>query len=301
MTVFCRVVELQSFSAAARQLGMSPAMVSRHIAALEKQLGIRLLDRSTRLVQVSEAGQDYYQRCLVILEQVEALEQDTQLAGQQPRGLLKISAPMDFGQLYLLPAIRSFLCSCPDIRMEVHYEDRQVRLLDEHLDVLIRIAHLEDSSLVARPLAQTQICCYASPDYLALHGEPQHPSDLINHTTLRYLYNSEQESWTFQDQESQTIQVPLNWRMTTNNGRSLAEAASHGLGIIRNPEFLVADYVRNGQLIEILKPFRSEPLDISAVYPHQRFRPAKTAAFVDFLMDYFKEKPIGETFGPTQA
>ena len=286
MRTFCRVAELKSFSATARQLDISPAMVSRQVSALESRLGIRLLNRSTRRVELSEAGQQYYQRCLGIIEQVDHLDSELSSLGSAPSGLLRVSAPMDFGKLFLRPAIREFLSSCPDIRMDVHFEDHQVHLIESQVDVAIRIASLQDSSLVSRRLGQACIGCYASPDYLAMHGEPAHPEQLATHQALVYSLSDAPDKWEFNIQGKQRS-IRVNWKFSANNGRSLADAACKGMGIVRNPEFLVQDYLADGSLLEILKPYRSEPIDISAVYLYRQFKPAKISAFVDFLADYF--------------
>ncbi len=286
MRSFSRVAELNSFSGAARSLELSPAVVTRQVAALEKDLGVRLLNRSTRHVSLSEAGEQYYDGCVELLERFEAL--DALVAGQADRatGLLRLSAPLDFGRMYLRSAVREFLSREPGIRVEIIFEDRFVDLLDERFDMSLRIGRLPDSSLVARKLGEVCIACYASPDYLALNGEPRHPEDLKNHQVLEYSLSPTPGKWRFQ-RSGKNLDIAVTWRFAANNGRALAEAACEGLGIVRLPEFLVNDCLAGGKLIEILPDHRSAPLDISLLYLHRRFNPAKVRAFADFLGEHF--------------
>jgi DNA-binding transcriptional LysR family regulator len=290
MKTFLTVAETGGFSAAARALGTSTAMVSRRVGALERHLGIRLFNRSTRQVELSEAGETYYPRCCELLDQVDLVESEVTGFGRTPRGNLRISVPMDFGQLFLQPAIREFLSRYPEICLDVRFDDRQVDLVREQIDLAIRISHLPDSSLVSRKLGSACLGCYASPDYLAQHGAPQHPAELAQHQLLDYTLSRTPGRWTFEE-DGQAFAVPVSGRLAANNSRVLAEAACLGLGIIRNPEFLVQDLLKKGRLIEVLTAFRSAPLDISMVYLHRRFRPATLTAFADFLHTYFKNRP----------
>jgi len=291
MTTFCRVAELKNFSRAARQLGVTPAVASRQVKALEAHLGIRLLNRSTRRVELSEAGERFYPRCLELVEQWSSLENEAGGVGSSPQGLLRVSAPMDFGQLYLREAVREFLSRCPELRLEWLLEDRQVDLIEENIDVAIRIARPRDSNLVARRLGQACVSCYAAPDYLAQHGEPEAPAALADHAVLHYALASRRATWRFSGAEG-PVDVAVRWRLAINNGRALADAAARGLGIVQLPEVLVADHVAAGRLVEILPAHRSEPLDISAVFVHRRFRPAKVTAFVEFLVEWFERHPV---------
>ena len=238
MRLFCSVAELRSFSGAARRHETSPAAASRQVSALEKHLGIRLLNRSTRAVELSEAGAHYYPRCRELIDQLDGLESEVGGFGSSPRGTLRLSVPMDFG-------------------------------------------------LVSQKLGQTCVGCYASPDYLAQHGAPEHPAQLGDHQALEYALSSRPGTWRF-EANGDAIVVPIRWQLSANNGRALASAAASGLGILRAPEFLVQDHLRNGSLLEVLQPYRSAPLDISAVYLHRRFKPAKISAFVEFLAEYFR-------------
>lgn len=288
MRTFCRVADLNSFSGAARSLEISPAVVTRQVAALEKELGVRLLNRSTRHVSLSEAGAEYYPGCVELLERLDAL--DSRVSGQAERatGLLRVSAPLDFGLMYLRPAIREFLSNEPGVRVEIFFEDRTVDLLDERFDVSLRVGRLPDSNLVARRLGQACIACYASPDYLALKGEPQHPQNLGDHQVLEYSLSSTLGKWRFHC-GGRNVDQQVKWRFAANNGRALAEAACEGLGIVRLPEFLVIDHISQGRLHEVLADYRSDPLDVSLLYLQRRLNPAKVKVFADFMIEHFAE------------
>lgn len=286
MHTFCYVAELRSFSRAAEHLGITAPLVSRQISALEKHLGIRLFNRSTRKVELSEAGERYFPRALGLIEQLEQLESDVGDLGRRPGGLLRVSVPMDFGRLFLGQAFREFLSLFPDIRLQVLYEDRHVQLIDEHVDVVIRIGELKSSSMVSRHLGEACIGCYASPDYLQIHGEPTTPESLETHQLLDYSLSNTSRHWRF-DVNGSAIETAHRWCFSANNGRSLAEMASLGLGILRVPEFLVQDYINDHRLLEVLADYRSDPLEISLLYLQRKFKPVKITALADFLVQWF--------------
>jgi DNA-binding transcriptional LysR family regulator len=291
MRTFASVAETGSFSETARLLGVSAAKVSREVGDLEAHLGIRLFDRTTRRVGLSEAGGAYYPECIALLERIDAVEARVAGRGARPVGLLRVSVPMDFGRLFLGPAFREFLSRAPEVRLDVRYDDREARLLEEQVDVAVRIGRLADSSLVARRLGSACLGCYASPDYLAQAGAPEAPGDLAQHQLLAYSLADRPHHWPFDENGRKTeISLAGRSRLTGNNGRALAEAACRGLGIVRLPEFLVQDHVERGALIEVLEPFRSPPLDISAITLHRRFRPAKIEGFIEFLVGYFDRR-----------
>lgn len=291
MRTFVSVAETGSFSETARLQGVSAPLVSRHVSDLESHLGIRLFNRTTRRVELSEAGEAYYPECVALLEQLDATEARVAGLGEKPSGLLRVSVPMDFGRLFLGPAVREFLSRAPEVRMDVRYEDREARILEEQVDVALRIGKLSDSALVARRLGTACIGCFASPDYLAEFGAPQEPGALQDHQLLAYSLSSTPGQWLFDGGEgSESVSLAGRWLLSCNNGRVLAEAACRGLGIVRLPEFLVKDHVDAGRLLEVLTAHRSAPLEIHAVMLHRQFRPAKVTAFVDFLVDYFSRQ-----------
>ena len=291
MRTFVSVAETGSFSETARLQGVSAPLVSRHVSDLESHLGIRLFNRTTRRVELSEAGEAYYPECVAVLEQIEATEARVAGLGEKPSGLLRVSVPMDFGRLFLGPALREFMSLAPEVRMDVRYEDREARILEEQVDVALRIGQLSDSALVARRLGSACVGCYASPDYLAEFGAPQSLDALRDHQLLAYSLSSTPGQWIFEtDADAESVALAGRWRLSCNNGRVLAESACRGLGIVRLPEFLVQDHVDAGRLIEVLEEHRSTPLDIHAVMLHRQFRPAKVTAFVQFLAEYFERQ-----------
>ncbi|MEE4175211.1 MAG: LysR family transcriptional regulator [Xanthomonadales bacterium] len=289
MRTFISVAETGSFSETARLLDVSAPLVSRHVSDLEAHLGIRLFNRSTRRVELSEAGAAYYPDCVALIEQLDAAESRIAGLGERPTGLLRVSVPMDFGRLFLGPAFRQFLSEAPEVRLDVRYEDREARFVEEQVDVALRIGQLPDSSLVARRLGSACLGCYASPDYLAAHGIPNDLEALRDHDLLAYSLSSTPGHWQFEGDEGRTA-IPLagRWRLSCNNGRALAEAACRSLGIVRLPEFLVQDHLEAGRLEEVLRHHRSAPLEISAVTLHRRFRPGKISAFLDFMEAHFR-------------
>lgn len=290
MQVYCRVVELESFAATGRALGISTAMVSKHIAALEKELGIRLLNRTTRRVSATDEGQYYYQRCRTLLHEIEELESSVTLQGHAPRGLLRLTAPMDFTLLHLLEPIQQFQRQYPQVRIELELDDRQRNLAADNFDVAIRIANLSDSSLVARRLTQCQGGFYASPGYLAEAGTPETPHQLQQHRCLLYTYLTQDRNyWVFDDKNGQRQKVRVHWTLAANNGRALCEAAAQGMGIVQQPDFIAAPFVREGRLVPLLTDYPGQAFPIYAVYQHRQFLPARIVAFVDFLRDYFAE------------
>jgi DNA-binding transcriptional LysR family regulator len=217
--------------------------------------------------------------------------------GERPSGLLRVSVPMDFGRLFLGQAIREFLSAAPEVRIDLVYEDREAQLLQEQVDVAIRIGKLQDSSLIGKRLGAACVGCFASSDYLAQYGEPLQPTDLDGHHLLAYSLARDAGQWSFRGND-QEVSLSGRSRFACNNGRALAEAACHGLGIVRIPEFLVQDHLDSGRLVEILKTFRSPPIDISAVYLHRRFKPAKVTALIESLQNYFGRN---QDWRPTRA
>lgn len=289
MQVYCRVVELESFAATGRSLGISTAMVSKHIAALEKELGIRLLNRTTRRVNPTDEGLYYYNRCRTLLSEIEELESSVTQQGHDPRGLLRLTAPMDFTLLHLIEPIQAFQKAYPLVRIELELDDRQRNLTADNFDVAIRIANLSDSSLVARKLTQCQGGIYASPDYLKEYGTPQSPMDLQQHRCLLYTYLAQDKNyWVFQDKNGHRQKVRVHSTLAANNGRALCEAAAQGMGVIQQPDFITSDFVREGRLVRLFPDYPGQSFNVYAVYQHRQFLPARIAAFVDFLRDYFE-------------
>lgn len=293
---FAKVVEHQSFSAAARDLGMTKSAVSKHIAALEESLNVRLLNRTTRKLSLTEEGQIFHDKCSHIIEELATAEQQLQNLNENPSGALKINAPASFGQFHLAPLLAEFAATYPDIRMEIDFNDRFIDIVESGVDVCIRIASLTDSSLIARKLAPCQIVLAASPDYLSQHGTPQHPDELINHRFLEYSNVERLREWRYSDPTDGTEKVASTCvRMRANSGSMLQEAALKGVGLVMAPTFIIGEDIRAGRLIQLLPDYVPSPeRNIYALFPHNRFLSTKLRLFIDFLADRFAGKPAWE-------
>tara|TARA_R110001583_G_scaffold43509_2_gene138441 strand:+ start:1421 stop:2305 length:885 start_codon:yes stop_codon:yes gene_type:complete len=288
MQVFCRVATCGNFSHAARELRISPAMVTKHIASLEDQLSIRLLNRTTRKVSMTEAGESYLRLCQNLLSDIEEGEASLSELSHHPSGTLKLTAPIDFGVLRLAPAIARYLTRFPDVSIDINYQDRKVNLVEDGFDIAIRIGALPDSSLIAVPLMKHQLVCCASPGYLEEHGLPRHPTELRKHNCLTYSYSSTNNDWHFRNAQ-ESLSIKANGRLNANNGRAMVAAAAQGVGIILKPQFMVQDFIDRGELVPILENYEQPRSDVFAVYPHRRFLPAKMRSFIDYLKEYFAE------------
>jgi DNA-binding transcriptional LysR family regulator len=292
MAVFARVVEARSFSEAARQLGLSKSAVSKQVSRLEDRLGARLLNRTTRRLGLTEVGATYYEYCARMLVEAEEAERAVTALHGEPRGLLKVNAPMSFGVRHLAPALPELLARYPEIRVDLVLNDRFVDMIEEGFDVAIRIAALPDSSLVARRLAPSRHVLCGSPAYFARHGEPKKPDDLRQHNCLNYTYLASHDEWPFEgktESKGGKRTVKVTGTLQANNGDVLAAAAVAGLGLVMSPTFIVGPDVQAGRLKCVLRDYLSAETAIYAVYPHRRHLSAKVRAFVDFL---------GERFGP---
>jgi DNA-binding transcriptional LysR family regulator len=287
MAVFVKVVEASSFAAAARHFGMSPAMVSKHIHTTEERLGIRLLNRTTRHVSATEVGQNYYERCLRVLTELDEAER---AAGDQqtaPRGRLRVTAPAAFGTRHLAPAVADYLTAYPDVSIDLSLGDPYLDLLENGFDLAIRSGQLADSSLIARKLGAIETFVCASPAYLAANGTPVTPSDLVKHNCLVYARSTPHGAWSFVDAGGKDHEVRVNGRFVANNGDALRELALRDAGIVLAPDFLVDEDLRTGRLIALLPGYAKAAIAVHAVYPHSRFLSAKTRTFIEFLATRF--------------
>ncbi|KAA0942270.1 MULTISPECIES: LysR family transcriptional regulator [unclassified Pseudomonas] len=283
MRIFCQVMDSGSFTAAAEQLGLSKQFVSRRLIQLEERLGVRLLNRSTRRLDVTPLGQSYYESALRLLSEVEQVEQGIAGQNNEPRGTLRLSAPLSFAMAHLSSLLPLFLQRHPHVSVEVDLSDRPVDVISEGYDLVLRIGTLEDSTLIARRIASVQRVYCASPDYLALRGTPLNPEDLTGHQCLPYGHGR-QVQWRFQAKgKPQTLNV--NGRLRGNNGELLREAAIAGLGITYLPTFIVDEALQDGRLQTVLDDFAPEPLTLSAVYPQHRQRSRPVQALIEFLRE----------------
>jgi len=286
--VFCRIVELGTFAAVAREMHLSAMMISKYMAQLENSLGVALLNRTTRQISLTEAGEIYYYRSKQLIDDFSELDETTAQLGRHVKGTLKISAPIDFGGLYMVPAIDAYQRKYPDVKILMTLHNSHVDLSKGSFDLSILVTDSLDLGVVARKIAKTRLCTYASPGYLAEYGKPDHIDQLSSHRCLHYIDTPHKDYWLFNIGKEE-IKIKPNWHFASNNGRALCQAAALGLGITQAPEISAANFVAQGKLIEILQDFRISSLAIYAIYLQRRFLPAKLTTFVDFMVKYFAE------------
>jgi DNA-binding transcriptional LysR family regulator len=287
MAVFAKVVDAGSFAAAARHFGMSPAMVTTHVQTLEERLGVRLLNRTTRRVSATEVGQNFYERCLRILSEVEEAEGVAGELQAAPRGLLRVTAPVSFGTRQLAPAIADYLVSYPNVSIDLSLDDPYLDLIEKRFDLAIRLGRLADSSLVARKLCALATVLCASPGYLEKNGAPRTPRDLIGHNCLVYTYAAAQGVWNFVGQDGKKDVVRISGRFLANSGDVLMALVLKGGGVALAPDYLAEDDLKAGRLIRVLPEYATPETAVQAVYPHGRHLSAKTRTFIDFLASRF--------------
>jgi len=289
MQVFCRIVELGTFAAVAREMNLSAMMISKYMAQLEKSLGVVLLNRTTRSLTLTEAGTSYYNRSKQLLEDFYDLEASTAQLNATVKGELKINAPIDFGGLYMIPAIDAYQKLYPEVKIQMSLDNKPVNLREGVFDISILVTDTLDLGVVARKITQTELCTYASPEYIEVNGCPQTIEDLSNFRCLHYMNTPHGEHWIFND-GGDIVKVKNNWTFSTNNGRALCEAAVLGMGVIQAPRLSVMQYLEKQQLLEILPEYRIPSLFIYSTYLQRRFYPAKLTTFIDFLSNFFENK-----------
>lgn len=279
-----------SFVDAARALSMPASSLSRKISALEARLGARLFQRTTRRVALTEIGQHYLARCERILADLGEADAAVSTFSNSPRGLLRIDVPMTFGRLHISPALPEFLHRYPDVRIDMMMSDQFVNLIEESIDVAIRIGELDDSRLVARKLAPNRRVLCGSPAYFASHGVPRSPHDLIEHSCLNFSYLLAGDVWRLSNKTGEAA-VPVSGRLRANNAEALFEAALGGCGIALLATFIAGPSLRDGSLITVLDDWALRRTNIYAVYPSGRYLTPKAKAFVDFFARRFADTP----------
>lgn len=290
MQVFCRIIELKTFSAVASEMNISAMMISKYMAQLEKSLGVTLLNRTTRRLSLTEAGESYYQRCKQFLEDLNELDEQVQQLGQSVTGTLKISAPIDFGGLYMVPAIEAYQRHNTEVKVLMSLDNSRINLSEGKFDIAILVTDTLELGIVAKKIAETKLCTYAAPSYLKELGTPNHPEDLLSHRCLHYMDTPHREKWIF-NYQGETIKLKLDWHFASNNGRALCQAAALGMGIVQAPVLSVAQYLQKGELVEILQDYRIATLPIYATYQKRKFSPGKLTTFINFLANYFASPP----------
>lgn len=284
---FTQVVAVGGFAAAAREMGLSRSAVNKLVIALENELGVQLLHRSTRVVTPTETGLAFYERCLEILADLEEAERSVTQLHAEPRGRLRVNAPMTFGTLHLSPALADFLEQYPDLQVQLTLNDRFIDPLEEGFDITVRISRPpEASSLVTHELMPSPRVLCASPAYLKKHGVPQHPLDLRQHSCLRYGQLATAGEWVLIGPDG-TQTVMVEGVLCSNNGEVLKQAAVQGLGITLLPAFIVAAELQSGQLQVVLPDYQPPQISVYLLYPVNRHLSAKIRLLVEFLKERF--------------
>ncbi|WDR04061.1 LysR family transcriptional regulator [Devosia algicola] len=288
---FVQVFDSGGFSAAARQHGRSKALLSKYVTDLENYLGVRLMNRTTRKLGLTEAGEVYYREASALLQQLDDLDASITDQTSEPRGLLRVSAPRNFGERTLAPVIFGFLTKYPKVSLDLRLEDRYVDLVDEGIDVALRISTLADSSLIARKIADMQIVAAGSPALLERLGTPRHPEDLRTMPCVIDTNLQGQSNWRFND-NGKTVSVPVTGPVRVNSPLAARQAAVEGLGFAVMPSYLADPAIADGSLVAILEDFMPTGQTLQAVYPHRRHLAGKVRALIDHLVDWFSAHPI---------
>jgi DNA-binding transcriptional LysR family regulator len=302
MRVFAKVVETSSFAGAAARLGISASMVSQHVKELEERLGARLLNRTTRKVSLTETGRAYYERCTRLLADLEETEQAVSDMHAAPRGELRVNATPTFGILQLAPAIADFTARFPGISVELMLSNRMADLIEESLDVAVRVGLVPDSSLIARQLAPCRMVVCGAPSYFEKQGIPRSPADLTNHNCLTVAVTglSYYRMWHLTAPDGTALNLSPMGNLRTNSGAVLKVAALAGHGLVCLPTYLVGDALQSGRLVTVLDDYTAPPLTLRALYPHSRHLSAKVRAFVDFLASRFGREPPWDSWCRTR-
>lgn len=280
---FVTVAETGGIGAAAERLRLAKSAVSRRLKELEERLGVRLVQRTTRRLSLTETGRAYYERAVAILSDLEEADQAAAAVHGTLRGRMRIAAPVSFGTLRLAPALAEFLAEHEELILDLDLNDRRIDLVEEGFDLAVRIGNLEDSSLIARKLFDVRHLLCASPGYLARHGRPGHPDEVAEHAGLLYTGAPERRSWTWRQPDGTERSVQARARLSANNGELLLQAAEAGLGLCLQPSFIVEESIAAGRLAAILTGIEWRASTCYAVYPPGRHLSAKVRALVDFL------------------
>lgn len=289
--IFAKVAQTGSFARTAAELSLSQATVSKAVARLEGRMNTMLFHRTSRRISLTESGQAALERAERILAEGEAVEAEMAEQSSALRGLIRISAPMSFGIERLAPLLPAFMLQHPEVALDIQFDDRHVDLVAEGFDMALRIANLEDSSLLARHLCRVRILLVGAPAYFQAHGRPRHPRELAAHQALQYSYAPGGANWRFRHavQGEFTQAVPL--RLRVNNADALTPALLAGLGVALQPEFLVWQQLQSGQLETVMDDWLVAPLALHIVAPPGRRRPARVQAFMDYLAQRFLQEP----------
>lgn len=283
MAIFAKVVEMRSFAAAAKELAMSKATVSKAVTRLEERLGARLFNRTSRQLALTDAGQKLSARAAQLLMDGEAVENEALAQSATPRGLVRLAVPMTFGTKVIAPLLPEFLAAYPEVSVDVHLSDAMIDLIGDGFDLGVRIASLPDSSLVARRLCPMTRYMVAAPSYLKKHGRPTHPMHLARHKCLGYTYLTTQNTWHFTNAKGEQVSVRPGGPLRVNNGEALLPAVIAGIGIADLPDFIIEDAIAAKKVEVILKEWRQSEAAVHLVMPPGGPRPARVEALIEFL------------------
>ena len=284
MQAFVAVADLQGFAPAARKLGLSPSAVTRLIAALEDRLGARLLQRTTRQVALTDVGARYLERARRILADVEEAEGAAEGERTRPSGRLVVSAPVGFGRLHVSPVMSVYLMRYGEVAGELRLSDRLINLVEDGVDLAVRIAHLPDSTLVARQVGEMRRIVVASPAYLKSRGEPNRPEGIASHQTIQFGATTASPEWQFVEDGSE-VRIPCTPRFATNSADAAIQYAEQGGGLTRVLAYQAAEAIKAGRLKIVLQKFEVPPLPIQLVYPTSRLLSAKVRTFIDLVVE----------------
>lgn len=288
---FITVVESGSFTTAAERLNTAKSAISRRISGLEANLGVQLLHRTTRAMNLTETGRSFYEHSARILADLEEAEAAAQQAHGELRGTLRLALPLSFGVRHMCGPIATFSKQHPNVGFDLDLNDRRVDLIEDNFDLAIRIGNLSDSSLIARKLFDVRAVVCASPHYLSMHGAPGTPEDLRDHQCLVYSNLSDPGHWSYVDKEGNRASTAVNVSMSASSGDFLANASAHGMGIVIQPTFIASQAIRGGNLVPVLTDYEWPLTTAYAVYPPTRHLSYRVRAFIDFLVEKFSGTP----------
>ncbi len=288
--MFIAVMETGSFTAAAERLGTSSGQASKMVSRLETDLGVRLLNRTTRAVSATQAGKAYFDRLRPLIDEFDSLDASVRDTSQAPRGRVRISAPLTFGTMELAPALNAFAAQYSEIELDVSFTDRVVNLVDEGFDMAVRVGRPDDSSLIARKLCNVRIVVVGASAYLGAQGTPSIPEDLAEHTCIIDTNFRDPEHWPMQIDQTERVQT-VSGRIRYSNAEACLGAAEAGLGLACLPAFVAGDAIRTGRVSRVLQPYEIDAYGVHVLYPHSRYLAAKVRVLVDFLAKHFHGKP----------
>ena len=295
LTIFVHAAKAGNFSTAGRELGFSAAVVSKRLQRLEDQLSVRLFNRSTRKVGLTDEGAEYYDYCIRVLSDLEEAESLITVGSRQPKGTLRVTVPAAFGRLHIAPLVPVFLRRHPDLHLCLHLSDNVVDIIEERYDVAVRIGEMKDSNLVARNLCFDKRLVVATPSYIAKYGAPEQPDDLIKHNALLFAHSTTSNLWRFSDKFGKQHSVRVSGNFETNNCDALREAILADIGIALRPTWDIWRDILSGRMIALLRDYVPYSFDVKVVYPSRRHLPSKVRVFIELLVETFGEVPYWDT------